>query len=41
LSEAIASLLDEPVHDAKPWAALLVRAGVPVTLGPDDVPKLQ
>ena len=41
LSEAIGALLDEPAPDAKPWAALLVRAGVPATVGADGVPKLQ
>lgn len=40
LGRAIGRLLDAPAADAKPWVALLKRAGVPVTVGPHGKPRL-
>ena len=41
LGAAVGKLLDQPAADAKPWIALLVGGGIPVTVGPDGVPRLQ
>jgi len=41
LGAAMGKLLDEPAADGKPWVALLERGGIPVTVGPDGVPRLQ
>ncbi len=41
LGKSIGKLLDAPAADAKPWVALLKRAGIPMTVGPDGKPRLQ